>query len=298
MRALVTGSDGFVGTWLCEHLEASGDETIAVTAHDADVTDNEATVALVADAKPDAIFHLAGLANVAQSWEHPSLTFAVNAAGTQNLLDGARRLDGRPTVLLVSSAEVYGIVGPDQLPITEAAPLRPVTPYAASKVAAEFTGLQAYLGYGLPVIRVRPFNHVGPGQAAAFVVRDLARRIAGAERDGLKTLPVGNLTPRRDFTDVRDVVRAYRLLVERGEPGLVYNVCSGRAVGIDELARRLLDLAGTDLELVTDPELVRAVDVPVLLGDNTRLKQATGWQPEIPLEATLKDVLAEARAEI
>ena len=298
MRVLVTGSDGFVGAWLCAHLERAGDDVVAVTAHDADVTDNEATVAMVADTKPEAIYHLAGLANVAASWENPALTFAVNAAGTQNVLDGARRLDAPPTVLLVSSAEVYGIVGPEQLPITEDAPLRPVTPYAASKVAGEYAGLQAHLGYGVPVIRVRPFNHVGPGQASAFVVRDLAGRIAAAERDGIRTLAVGNLTPRRDFTDVRDVVRAYHLLVERGAAGEVYNVCSGRAVGIDELARRLLELAGDDLELVTDPDLVRAVDVPVLLGDNSRLRAATGWAPEIPLETTLTDVLAEARASI
>jgi GDP-4-dehydro-6-deoxy-D-mannose reductase len=296
VRALVTGSDGFVGTWLCAHLEAAGDDVVAVTAHDADITDNEATVSLVADAKPEAIYHLAGLASVGASWENPALTFAVNAAGTQNLLDGARRLATAPTVLLVSSAEVYGVVTPEQLPITEEAPLRPVTPYAASKVAAEFTGLQAHLGYGVPVIRARPFNHVGPGQAAAFVVRDLAQRIAAAERDGVRTLAVGNLTPRRDFTDVRDVVRAYRLLVERGTAGDVYNVCSGRAVGIDELAKRLLELAGDDLELVIDPDLVRAVDLPILLGDNTRLRSATGWQPEIPLYTPLADVLAQARA--
>nr|MBA3655610.1 GDP-mannose 4,6-dehydratase [Actinomycetota bacterium] len=152
--------------------------------------------------------------------------------------------------------------------------------------------------YKVPVIRVRPFNHVGPGQAAAFVVRDLAGRIAAAEQAGHRTLAVGNLTPRRDFTDVRDVVRAYRLLVLGGEPGAVYNVCSGRAVGVDELAGRLLDLAGVDLELVTDPNLVRAVDVPVVLGSKDRISAATGWQPEIPLETTLKDVLAEARASL
>jgi GDP-4-dehydro-6-deoxy-D-mannose reductase len=276
-------------------LEAAGDDVVAVTAHDADVTDNEATVALVTRARPDAIYHLAGLANVAESWVHPAHTFAVNAAGTQNVLDGSRRLDVAPTVLLVSSAEVYGIVSPEQLPITEDAPLRPVTPYAASKAAAEFVGVQAHLGYGVPVIRVRPFNHVGPGQTGAFVVRDLAQRIAGAERSGEKTLAVGNLTPQRDFTDVRDVVRAYRLLVERGSAGEVYNVSSGRAVGIDALAAKLLELAGTDLGLVTDPALVRSVDVPVFVGDNSRLRDATGWEPQIPLEHTLRDVLEEVR---
>lgn len=295
MRALVTGSDGFVGRWLCPHLDAAGDEVIAVTAHDADITDAAATAKLIADAAPEAIYHLAGLANVAESWAAPTLTYAVNATGTLHLLEAARLLPSLPTVLLVSSAEVYGIVTPDQLPITEDAPLRPVTPYAASKVAAEFAGLQSYLGFGVPVIRVRPFNHVGPHQMSSFVVADLARRIVAAERDGERTLRVGNLTPRRDFTDVRDVVRAYRLLVERGTAGEVYNVCSGQAVEIGALAQRLLELAGADLELVTDADLVRPVDVPVLLGENARLRTATDWSPEIPLDTTLKDVLAEVR---
>jgi GDP-4-dehydro-6-deoxy-D-mannose reductase len=296
VRALVTGGDGFVGRWLCPHLEASGDDVIAVTAVDADVTDAHATAALVQRVAPDAIYHLAGLANVADSWAQPTQSFAVNATGTLNVLDAARRLSTPPTVLLVSSAEVYGIVSADQLPLTEESPLRPVTPYAASKVAAEFVGLQAHLGFGVPVIRVRPFNHVGPGQMSSFVVADLARRIALAEQKGERTLAVGNLTPRRDFTDVRDVVRSYRLLVERGTAGDVYNVCSGQAIGVGDLARRLLELAGDDLELVTDPDLVRAVDVPVLLGDNRHLRDATGWAPEIPLDTTLTDVLSEARA--
>jgi GDP-4-dehydro-6-deoxy-D-mannose reductase len=300
MRALVTGSDGFVGGWLCPHLTSNGDDVVEVTMHDADITDGPAIASLVADAAPDAIYHLAGLANVAESWVTPGRTFEVNANGTLNVLDAARRLPNAPVVLLVSSAEVYGIVTPDQLPLHEDTPLRPVTPYAASKVAAEYVGLQAHLGFGLPVIRVRPFNHVGPRQAAAFVVADLARRIAMAEQKGERALTVGNLTPRRDFTDDRDVVRAYRLLVaggaNGGTAGEVYNVCSGRAVAVGDLAGRLLELAGADLELVTDPDLVRAVDVPVLQGDNSRLHAATGWMPEIDLDATLKDVLAEARA--
>jgi GDP-4-dehydro-6-deoxy-D-mannose reductase len=295
MRALVTGSDGFVGGWLCPHLEAAGDDVIAVTARDADITDAEAVSALVSRAAPDAIYHLAGLANVAESWKTPARTFTVNATGALHLLDAARRLAAPPRVLLVSSAEVYGATTPEQQPIDEATPLRPVTPYAASKVAAEFVGMQAHLGSGVPVIRVRPFNHVGPGQASAFVVSDLARRIAAAERKGERTLAVGNLTPQRDFTDVRDVVRAYRLLVERGAAGEVYNVCRGEAVAIGDLAATLLRLAGADLELVTDTDLVRAVDLPVLVGDNTRVREATGWRPEIPLEQTLADVLAEAR---
>jgi len=276
-----------------------GDEVIEVTMHDADITDGPAIAALIESGAPDAIYHLAGLANVAESWVTPARTFEVNATGTLHVLDAARRMARRPTVLLVSSAEVYGIVTPEQLPIGEDSPLRPVTPYAASKVAAEYLGVQAHLGFELPVVRARPFNHVGPHQAAAFVVADLARRIALAEQKGDRTLSVGNLTPRRDFTDVRDVVRAYRLLVAHdAAAGEVFNVCSGRAVSVGDLAARLLELAGANLELVTDPDLVRAVDVPVLLGDNQRLHAATGWSPQIDLDDTLKDVLAEARAAI
>jgi GDP-4-dehydro-6-deoxy-D-mannose reductase len=156
--------------------------------------------------------------------------------------------------------------------------------------------VQAHLGHGLPVIRARAFNHVGPGQAAAFAVSALAKRIVEAERVGGKQLPVGNLRPRRDFTDVRDVVRAYRLLVLRGEAGGVYNVCSGADVAIEEIAQRLLAIAGSDLELVVDPALERPADVPVLRGDSTLLRSATGWRPEIPLDTTLRAVVDHWRA--
>jgi GDP-4-dehydro-6-deoxy-D-mannose reductase len=297
MRAFVTGGHGFVGPWLIKHLEEQGDEVVA-PGLEVDITDADAIAQAVSAARPDAVYHLAALANVSDSWEHPARTFEVNATGTLHVLDAARRVEPLPRVLLVCSAEVYGVVAPEQLPITEDTPLRPVTPYAASKVAAEFLGMQAHLGYGLPVVRVRAFNHVGPSQSGTFVVSDLARRIAEAARDGARVLRVGNLSPRRDFTDVRDVVRAYRLLIERGEAGGVYNVCSGRAIAIEELARRLLDLAGADLVLETDPALVRPVDVPVLLGDPTRIREGVGWEPEIPLDATLRDVLEDWRGRV
>ena len=297
MRAFVTGGHGFVGSWLARHLAAQGDEVVAAGAA-VDVTDGPGLAAAVADARPDAVYHLAALANVSASWKDPATTFEVNATGTLHLLEAARRVEPHPRVLLVCSAEVYGSVGPERLPITEETPLRPVTPYAASKVAAEFLGVQAHLGHGLPVIRVRAFNHVGPSQSGAFVVSDLARRIAEAERDGAKVLRVGNLTPRRDFTDVRDVVRAYRLLVEGAPAGEVYNVCSGRAVAIEELARRLLELAGTDLVLEVDPDLVRPVDVPVLVGEPSRIRATVGWEPTIPLDDTLRAVLDDWRTRL
>jgi GDP-4-dehydro-6-deoxy-D-mannose reductase len=297
VRAFITGGHGFVGTWLARHLEEQGDDVVAA-GPEVDVTDADAVAEAVAATKPDAVYHLAALANVSDSWQNPARTFEVNATGTLHVLEAARRLGTNPRVLIVCSAEVYGTVGADQLPIDEETPLRPVTPYAASKVAAEFLGLQAYLGHGLPVFRVRAFNHVGPAQSGTFVVSDLARRIAESERSGATVLRVGNLSPRRDFTDVRDVVRAYRLLVEKGTPGEVYNVCSGQAIAIEDLAQRLLALAGVDLVLETDPELVRPVDVPVLLGDPTRIREAVGWEPVIPLDETLRDVLTDWRQRV
>lgn len=289
---MVTGGHGFVGRWLCEHLTASGDDVVAPHADELDVTDLGGVRKHMADVRPDAVYHLAGLASVAESWKHPDTALEVNAGGTLAVVDAARFLDPKPRVLVVSSAEVYGVVAPDDLPIDEDHPMRPVTPYAASKAAAEMIAVQAFLGAGVPVVRARPFNHVGPGQSTDFVVAALARRIAEAARAGETTLSVGSLTSRRDFTDVRDVVRAYRLLVLHGEPGQAYNVCSGRDVAVAELVDRLLDLAGARLALRTDPDLVRPVDVPVLRGDASRLTGATGWRPEIPLEQTLADTLA------
>ena len=294
MRAFVTGGYGFVGTWLRAHLEDEGDEIVAPPTG-FDVTDPAGVQKAMAEAAPEAVYHVAGLAHVGRSWEEPEEFFRVNAEGTLHVLRAAHLCDPSPRVLLISSAEVYGNVAPAQLPLGEDAPLRPVSPYAASKAAAELVGLQAYLGYGVPVIRARPFNHAGPGQDASFVVPALAARIIAAQASGAGVLRVGNLSPRRDITDVRDVVRAYRLLVERGEPGEVYNVCSGRDVAIEQLVRRMLALAGADLKLEPDPELMRPADVPVLRGDPLRLRTATGWRPQIPLDDTLRAVLDSIR---
>lgn len=290
MRALITGGKGFVGTWLADHLRRSGDEVTAIDI-ETDIADQAALDPVVADAAPDAVYHLAARTHVGESWKVPAEVLRVNVLGTAAVLAAARRVPGGPRVLVVSSAEVYGSVRPEQLPLDERAPVAPVTPYAASKAAAEQVALQAWRGYRQPVVVVRPFNHVGPGQAPTFAVSALARRIVEARRTGASTLAVGTLTTRRDFTDVRDVVQAYRLLVEHGEPGGVYNVCSGHDVEMGDVAARLLELAGTHLELVTDPELVRPVEVPVLRGDPALLEGTTGWKPAIPLDDTLRDVL-------
>jgi len=290
VRAFVTGGAGFVGQWLQRHLGDAGDE---VSAPEVDITEPDALRDAVVSASPEVIYHLAAITNVGESWGAPRQTFEVNAVGTLNLLESARQLAVSPRVILVCSAEVYGQVGPAELPLTEDSPLRPVSPYAASKVAAEFLGLQAFLAHGLPVIRVRAFNHIGPGQADTFVVSSLAHQIAKARAGGgAGVIEVGNLTPQRDFTDVRDVVRAYRLLAQSGVPGAVYNICSGQAVAIEEIAHLLLGLAGTDIRLEVDPARVRPVEVPILCGDNGRLVAATGWDRQFTLQQTLADVLA------
>lgn len=290
-RSLVTGGHGFVGTWLVDHLTANGEEVMA-TGEEVDVRDAAAVRRSLESVAPTTVYHLAGMAHVGSSWADPAETFAVNALGTVHVVDACRRLDPMPRVVIVSSAEVYGSVQPDELPLREDAPLRPQSPYAASKAAAEVVAVQAYRGWGLPAVVARPFNHIGPGQAPAFVVSALARRIVEAERSGSRELPMGNAAPRRDLTDVRDVVRAYALLAARGEPGEIYNVCSGEDVSIGELARRLVGTSGRDLEVVTDPGEVRPVDVPVLRGDPAKLTAVTGWKPEINLDQTLADVLA------
>ncbi len=274
-----------------------GDEVVSID-HEVDVTEPATVLATMRGVRPEAVYHLAALAHVGRSWVDPMSVARVNTLGTLSVLEAARSLDPPPVVLLTSSAEVYGSVPEEMMPITEAQPLAPVTPYAASKVAAEYFAVQAYLAHGLPVIRVRPFNHIGPGQGKEFVVPALAARIVYATRTGADRLRGGNLAARRDLTYVRDVVRAYRLLVVSGRPGGVYNVCSGCDVAIAAVAERMLVLAGASLRLVVDPDLVRSVDVPVVRGDAGLLWRDTGWEPEHDLDTTLADVLAEHRGRL
>lgn len=299
MRALITGAGGFVGVHLVRHLEEQGDDVVQLERNvdGIDITDADALTDAVVAAKPEAVYHLAGAADVGGSWAAPRSTFLANALGTLNVLEASREA-GAERVLAVTSADVYGRVTQDELPLDEDQPLRPVSPYAASKVAADAIAQQAWLGHKLPVVRVRAFNHLGPGQSDRFVAPSIAARIARNERDGGDEVPIGNMTPRRDVTDVRDVVRAYRLLIESGEAGAVYNVCRGSAVSVEQLAQALLGMARQPMRLVSDPALQRPVDIPVLVGDNGALRRATGWEPTIPLEQTLSDVLADWRARL
>lgn len=299
MRALVTGAGGFVGHHLVAHLQERGDDVLVTdfTVDHLDVTEPEPLLARLRSDRPEVIYHLAGASDVGGSWSTPHETFRANAEGTLNVLWAAREA-GVERVLTIGSADVYGKVTPDDLPLTERSPLRPVSPYAASKVAADAVAEQAHLGYGQHVVRTRPFNHLGPGQSDRFVAPALAARIAANERSGEGEVRVGNLSPRRDFTDVRDVVRAYRLLVEHGRAGEVYNVCSGQAIAVEDLARSMLSMATVPMELVADPDLQRGVDIPVLLGDSSHLTADTGWIPEIPLSTTLADLLDDMRARL
>jgi GDP-4-dehydro-6-deoxy-D-mannose reductase len=298
VRALVTGGHGFVGRHLRDHLEAMGDEVTSLDRRgpDAvDVTDRDRLVERVRAARADVLYHLAAFSHVGESFAAEADVLTVNVDGTANVLTACRAA-GIGRVIVVGSAEQYGVVQAAAIPLTEDAPTHPVSPYARSKQAAETLALDEFATTGLGVVCVRAFNHTGPGQPPRFLVPALAARIVAAERAGMDTVTVGNVDPVRDYSDVRDVARAYRLLAERGEPGTVYNVCSGHGVSVADLARGLLALAARPLELVVDPGLVRATDVPVLVGDPSRRRDATGWTPEIPLAQTLADVLEHARA--
>jgi GDP-4-dehydro-6-deoxy-D-mannose reductase len=288
----LTGATGFVGPHLCVHLRECGDD-VHVAGDDLDVTDREQVTHAITAVQPEIVYHLAARADVAASWREPDEFLRVNVIGTQNVLDAARAASAR-RVLVVGSAEEYGRV--DDLPVTEDTPVRPISPYGASKAAASYVALQTWLGTGLETIRVRSFNHTGPGQSPTYFVPEFARRIAEAETSDASTVTAGNLDAVRDTSDVRDVVRAYRLLVEHGSPGEVYNVCRGTGVSTGEIARRLLARATKPLRIETDPALLRPADIPALVGDPTKLHTATGYEPAYDLDDTLDAVLAEARA--
>jgi GDP-4-dehydro-6-deoxy-D-mannose reductase len=298
MRVLVTGSSGFAGRHLVAHLETAGDAVSGLDRSEGvDLTDERAVATALDAARPEIVYHLGGFSDVGASWKEPRAAFEVNAIGTMNLLRAAEAIGVR-RVVVVGSADVYGTVTEDELPLTEDQPVRPTSPYAASKLAAEALAQQAWWGHGLETIVVRAFNHLGPGQTTRFVAPAIADRVARNEVADLAEVGVGNLTPRRDFTDVRDVVRAYRLLGLGGAPGQVYHVCSGRDVAVADLAEQLVSMARRPMELVADPDLQRPVDLPVLRGAYTKLHEATGWEPRIELSQTLADLLDDARGRV
>lgn len=311
MRFLITGIGGFVGHHLARYvLQEPGAEVFGllrgdklpesferefsdqVTVVRCDLMDGEAVARAVADVQPEAIFHLAARSSVAESLADPVGTITNNVVGQINLLEAAVRLGTRPRILVVGSDEEYGQVRPGELPIREDAELRPVTPYGVSKVAQDLLGFQYFVAHGLPVVRVRPFNTIGPGQDARFVASSFAWQIARVEA-GLQepAVHVGNLDVRRDITDVRDMVSAMYLALAKGEPGQVYNLCSGRSVRIGQLLEILLSLSDVPIRVEQDPARVRAVDIPEHVGDSTRFRRLTGWHPKVQLEQTLRDIL-------
>lgn len=306
MRALITGITGFVGRYLAEHLLAEGWEVwgcslhavVADTSHDppprvltADLADPDAAREALLLSRPDVVFHLAAMAAVGASHQHPWLTLQANVGMQTHVLEAVRRHLPECVVVVVGSGDEYGLVRPEDVPLTEAAPLRPNSPYAVSKVAQDFLGLQYHLAYGVRAVRVRPFNHIGPRQGLGFVAADFAKQLAEAEA-GLRpaVIKVGNLSAERDFTDVRDVVRAYALLAVHGAWGEVYNLASGRAVAIGNLLGMMLNECRIPVQVLRDEERMRPSDTPVFVGDYTRLREATGWVPRIPLERTVDDL--------
>jgi len=316
MRLLVTGAGGFVGGHLVGYLRAEqpGVEVLGVvlphgsvawgsgagmTVLEADLDDPAAAAGIVEAVRPDRIIHLAGQSSVQQSWLDPGGTLRTNVMGIVHLLDAARDRGMRPDVLVVGSAEEYGGVAPEELPIREEAPLRPGSPYAVSKVAQAALALLYGPAGGMRIVLTRTFHHPGPGRGEAFAESSFARQIAEVEA-GLRApvLKVGNLEAVRDFADVRDVVRAYWLLLEKGEAGSVYNVCTGRGRTIRELLDVLLARTDARVEVRVDPERLRPSDVPAQVGDPARLRAATGWEPCIPLDQTLVDLLEDWRRRI
>ena len=295
MRVLVTGAGGFVGRHLAPRLEADGWE-VTGTDLELDVSDESAFGARVAEVLPDAIVHLAAQSSVAASWRDPALTYRVNYLGSRSVLRSAARHAPRARVLLVGSADEYGSSEPGAPPFREDAPLRPRSPYARSKAAADLLGA-AYARAGLDVVRSRSFNHSGPGQSDAFVLSSFARQaaeIAAGRR--APELRVGNLDSVRDFLDISDVVDAYARLLDRAVAAGAYNVARGVGTRIGDALDRLLELADVSARILVDPELVRPLDVSV--GDISRLRAATGWEPQVPLERSLADLLSHWRRKI
>jgi GDP-4-dehydro-6-deoxy-D-mannose reductase len=314
MRVFVTGATGFAGSHLLDYLAVAGHQIFAllhaesghqklpgrslVTPVVGDLMDLAALKAAVSQAQPDVIYHLAGQAYPARSWHDPAYTLAVNAGGTANLLEAAVAF-GRPRVVVVTSAEMYGFVQAKDLPLSEAVIPRPRHPYGVSKMAASHLVRVYWQHYGLPVVEARPFNHIGPRQAPGFVVPDFASQLAAAKLGKQPAvLSVGNLDAERDFTDVRDVIRAYSYLAEKGRPGEAYLICSGRPVSIASLLQCLIELAGITVAVSYDPARMRPSDMPQLYGAYSKIEQDTGWRPEIPLRQSLADALAEWLAKL
>lgn len=305
-KAYITGISGFAGSYLAEFLLQNdyrvGGTHISdntqnidhikqeIELHKVDLMDMEAVERNLDSFSPDIIFHLAALTSPAESFKDPSKVFTNNIAAQLNLFEAVRKSSNNPRILITSSAEIYGLVTASDLPISEDTQMRPGSPYAVSKIAQDYLGLQYNLSYGMDIIRVRPFNHIGPRQTGQFVVASFAKQIAEIEKNGEGKIRVGNLEAKRDFTDVRDMVKAYEILGRLGAPGEAYNAGSGVSHKISQILYLLLENSKQKIEVEIDPSKLRPSDVPDIRSDNTKIEKL-GWKPEIELDKTLKDTL-------
>jgi GDP-4-dehydro-6-deoxy-D-mannose reductase len=314
MRALITGITGFVGRYLAEHLIEQGIEVWGTTRDSypslrltekeiplfqSDLNSSQGIYVMLQSIQPDVIFHLAGQSNVRKSWKDKESTFYANVNKTIFLLDACvQYLEQQPELrlLTVGSSEEYGKVDPSELPIVEDTPLRPMSPYGASKAAVSMLVQQYYKAYGLKVIHARPFNHIGPGQGLGFVIPDFASQIAKIEQGEQEaTIKVGNLDAVRDFTDVEDIVRAYLNIIQLGNPGEIYNVCSGKGYSIESILEMLIQLSSESIEVVVDQDRLRPSEVPIFIGNNHKIQQNLKWRSTNSIELSLNNILEEHR---
>lgn len=310
-KALITGITGFAGSHLAELLLSRGHEVWGTTRprsktdnidsienklhlEDADLLDSHSLSTIVSKIKPDYIFHLAAQSFVQSSWASPANTMELNIVGSVHLFEAVRRAELDSVIQIACSSEEYGLVYDNELPIKETNPLRPQSPYAVSKVAMDYLGYQYFMSYGIKIIRTRGFNHTGPRRGEVFVTSNFAKQIAEIEK-GKKSpvIEVGNLEAHRDWTDVRDMVKGYLLSVEKGEPGEVYNICTGKAIKVGDMLDLLISMSTVKhkIKIIEDPTRMRPSDVPVLLGDCSKFQKRTGWKVEIPFEKTMEDLL-------
>ncbi|MCM1132404.1 MAG: GDP-mannose 4,6-dehydratase [Ruminococcus flavefaciens] len=311
MKALIIGGAGFVGSYLIDELSADGSEVHATclesenisgkcTVHTLDILDKNSIVNIFDEISPDVVYHLAAQSSVAVSWSKPQLTAEVNVIGSINVLEALReyRTSGNIRLIMIGSGEEYGYIRPNACPLSESEPLHPGNVYSATKACQEMIGEIYARAYKLDIIMVRAFNHSGARQSSTFVISDFCKQISEIEA-GKKSpeICVGNLSAMRDFTDVRDVVRAYRLLADKGISGKIYNVGRGKAVSIQYILDTALGFADTAIQVKTDPKRMRASDIPLIEPDVSRIFADTGWKAEISVEQTIKDTLDYWREE-
>lgn len=308
-KALITGIAGFVGSHLAELLLKEGYEVYGLSRsrsnmdhiesiksrlrlEDADLLDSHSLYTTINKIKPDYIFHLAAQSFVPTSWGSPSVTLEVNIIGSANLFEAVRQVGINPPIQIACSSEEYGMVYENEVPIKETNPLRPLSPYAVSKLGMDFLGYQYYESYKMNIIRTRGFNHTGPRRGDTFAESTFAKQIALIEKGKQEpVIYVGNLEAQRDYTDVRDMVRAYLLSVDTCDPGDVYNIATGEAIKIADVLNMLLSKSKVNVDIKQDPARMRPSDVPILIGDSTKFREKTGWEPEIPFEKTAEDLL-------